>query len=164
MKTSNSLLDNLKSGFATIVIPVEIAIAVVIYLFVLGNPANFQGNDPLNHPLPGNYLAIVYKGGIIVPILLSLLMMVLTFGIERLLTISRATGKGSIKNFVQNTRTLLKSNNIAQAIAECDRQKGSVANVVKAGLSKYSEVAKDSNIETEKKIALVQKDIEETTQ
>ncbi len=164
MKTSNSLSDNLKSGFAAIVIPIEIGIAFVIYYLVLGNPANFQGNDPANHPLPGNYMAIVYKGGIIVPILLSLLMMVLTFGIERLLTISRATGKGSIKNFVQHIRALLKSNNIAQAIAECDKQKGSVANVVKAGLSKYSEVAKDNTLETEKKIALVQKDIEETTQ
>ncbi|MEO7989821.1 MAG: MotA/TolQ/ExbB proton channel family protein [Chryseolinea sp.] len=164
MKTSNSLSDNLKSGFAAVVIPVEIGLAIVIYLFVLGNPANFQGNDNLNHPLPGNYMAIVYKGGTIVPILLSLLMMVLTFCIERFLTISRATGKGSIKNFVQHIRTLLKSNNIAQAIAECDKQKGSVANVVKAGLSKYSEVSKDNSIETEKKIALVQKDIEETTQ
>src|SRR6478736_3378481 len=135
MKNSNSsLLDSLKSGFAAVVIPVEIVIAFLIYFFVLGDPANFQGNDPLNHPLPGNYKAIVYKGGIIVPMLISLLMMVLTFGIERLLTISRAKGKGSIKNFIQKVRSLLASNNVAQAVAECDKQRGSVANVVKAGL------------------------------
>lgn len=164
MKTSNSLGDSLKTIFAAIVIPVEIILAIFIYLYVLGDPANFQGNDPANHPLEGNYLGIVYKGGIIVPVLIAMLMMAITFGIERLITISRAKGNGSLNKFVFKIRGSLNSNNIAQAIAECDRQKGSVANVVKAGLLKFNEVAGNSAIEPEKKIALVQKDIEETTQ
>ncbi len=164
MKTSSSLSNSLKSVFAAVVIPIEILLAIGIYLFVLGNPANFQGNDPVNHPLPGNYLGIVYKGGFIVPILISLLMMVLTFGIERILTISRAKGKGNIKNFVQNIRALLSTNNLGQAIAACDHQKGSVANVVKAGLTKYSELSKANQIESDKKVLMIQKDIEETTQ
>jgi biopolymer transport protein ExbB len=164
MKTSTSLSDNLKSVFAAVVIPIELLLAIVIYLFVLGNPDNFQGNDPANHPLPGNYLGIVYKGGFIVPILISLLMMVLTFGIERILTISKAKGKGNIKNFIQKIRTLLSTNNVSQAITECDQQKGSVANVVKAGLTKYGELSKHNGIESDKKVLLIQKDIEETTQ
>ncbi len=164
MKTSTSLLDNLKSVFAAVVIPIELMLAIVIYLFVLGNPDNFQGNDPANHPLPGNYLGIVYKGGFIVPILISLLMMVLTFGIERILTISKAKGKGNIKNFIQRIRTLLSTNNVNQALTECDQQKGSVANVVKAGLTKYGELSKNNGIESDKKVLLIQKDIEETTQ
>jgi len=164
MKTSSSLSNSLKSVFAAVVIPIEILLAIAVYLFVLGNPANFQGNDPVNHPLPGNYLGIVYKGGFIVPILISLLMMVLTFGIERILTISRAKGKGNIKNFVQNIRALLSTNNLGQAIAACDHQKGSVANVVKAGLTKYGELSKTSQIESDKKVLMIQKDIEETTQ
>lgn len=164
MKTSNSLFDSLKSVFTAVVIPVEIILAVVLYLFVLGNPANFQGNDPANHPLPGNYLGIVFKGGFIVPILISLLMMVITFGIERVLTISKAKGKGNIKNFIQRIRTLLSTNNVNQAIAECDHQKGSVANVVKAGLTKYGELSKNGGVESDKKVLIIQKDIEETTQ
>jgi biopolymer transport protein ExbB len=163
MKTSNSLTDSLKSIFAAVVIPIEILIAIVLYIFVLGNPANFQGNDPANHPLPGNYLGIVYKGGFIVPILMSLLMMVLTFGAERILTIRRAKGKGSIKNFIQKIRTLLSNNNVGQAIAECDQQRGSVANVVRAGLNKYGELS-TSSLEADKKVLMIQKDIEETTQ
>ena len=163
MKTY-SLSESLKSIFAAVVIPLEILLAIVLYVFVLGNPANFQGNDPVNHPLPGNYLGIVYKGGFIVPILISLLMMVLTFGIERIFTISRAKGKGNIKNFVQRIRTLLSANNVGQAIAECDNQKGSVANVVKAGLTKYGELTKVNGIESDKKVLMIQKDIEETTQ
>lgn len=164
MKTSISFFESLKSVFAAIVIPAEIAIAIFIYIYVLGDPSNFQGNDPANHPMPGNYLGIVYKGGFIVPILISLLMMVITFGCERLFTISKAKGKGNIKNFVLSIRALLSSKNISQALAECDKQRGSVANVVKAGLKKYTELVSANGIDEEKKVLMIQKDIEETTQ
>jgi biopolymer transport protein ExbB len=162
--SSSSLGDSLKSGFAAVVIPLEIAIAIVIYIYVLGNPDNFQGGDHANHPLPGNYLGIIYKGGIIVPMLISLLMMVLTFAIERFITISSAQGKNSTQSFIKKIKALLESNNIEQAVTECDKQKGSVANVVKAGLHKFSELSKNSSIEVDKRIQLIQKDIEETTQ
>lgn len=165
MKTSNSsLTESLKSVFAAVVIPVEIVLAFIIYLYVLGNPANFQGNDPANHPLPGNYAGIIYKGGFIVPILIALLLIVITFGIERMLTIMRARGKGNVKSFVLKIRSLLSANNLNQAIHECDAQRGSVANVVKAGLSKYHELSANPTLDAEKKVLLIQKDIEETTQ
>ena len=161
---SSSLGESLKSTFAVIVIPLELVIAVLIYLYVLGNPANFEGGDPNNHPLPGNWLGIIYKGRIVVAVLIALLMITLTFGIERLITISSATGRGSVKKFVGRIRALVSSGNISQAIQECDRQRGSVANVVKAGLLKFDELAHNTELEPEKKVLLVQKDIEETTQ
>jgi biopolymer transport protein ExbB len=165
MKNSNSsLIESLKSVFAASVIIIEIAIAFLIYFFVLGDGSHFQGGDPNNHPMPNDYFGIVYKGGILVPMLIALLMMVITFGIERILTISSAKGKGSVRSFITKIRSLLATNNVDQAIAECDKQKGSIANVVKAGLSKYNILAKDNSIETDKKIVLIQKDIEETTQ
>jgi len=162
--TSPSLGDSLKSGFAAVVIPLEIVIAIVIYVFVLGDGSNVQGGDHLNHPLPGNYLGIVYKGGPIVPMLLSLLLMVITFGIERYITISMAQGKGSTQSFIRKIKSLMESSNVEQALTECDKQKGSVANVVKAGLHKYNELTKNTAIEVDKRIQLIQKDIEETTQ
>lgn len=162
--TSPSLGDSLKSGFAAVVIPLEILIAIFIYLYVLGSPDNFQGGDNANHPLPGNYLGIVYKGGPIVPMLLSLLMMVITFGIERFITITMAQGKGSTQGFIRKIKSLMEASNVDQALTECDKQKGSVANVVKAGLHKYNELTKNTAIEVDKRIQLIQKDIEETTQ
>ena len=90
--------------------------------------------------------------------------MVITFSIERYFTINSAKGKGSIQKFVRKIKALVESNNIDQAMAECDRQKGSVANVVKAGLTKYSELTKSSNMEIDKRVQIIQKDIEETTQ
>ena len=97
------------------------------------------------------------------PLALGLLLMAFTFAIERQLTIGSAKGKGSVKAFVSRIRLLVAGGNINQAIAECDKQKGSVANVVKAGLLKYNELAGNNSIDGEKKIAMIQKDIEETT-
>src|SRR5260221_13390099 len=91
--SSPSLGDSLQSGFAAVVIPLEIVVATLLYVYWLGNGDNFQGGDSNGHPLPGNYLAIIYKGGYIVPFLMSLLMMVITFAIERMLTIGMAQGK-----------------------------------------------------------------------
>jgi biopolymer transport protein ExbB len=162
--SSGSLGDSLKSVFAAVVIPLEIILAILFYFFVLGDGSHFQGGDPENANLPGDYMGIVYKGGILVPVLISLLMMVITFAIERFITIFSAKGKGSIEKFVRKIKSLVESNNIDQAIVECDRQKGSVANVVKAGLSKYSELTKSSNIDVDKRVLIIQKDIEETTQ
>jgi biopolymer transport protein ExbB len=151
------------SVFASIVIPVAIVVSILIYLFILGNPANFEGGDPANHPLPGNYLGVVYKGGIIVPMLISLNLMVLTFAIERFLTISKAKGTRGIEAFVRTIRQKLNQNDISGAIAACDAQKGSVANVVRAGLGKYQEMSRDQVLPKDQKVLAIQKEIEEST-
>jgi biopolymer transport protein ExbB len=162
---SGSLSDSLKTGFAAVVIPLEIAIAYAIYFLVLGNPDNFVGGDSHNHPIEGNFLGLIFKGGpAVVPILIALLMLVLTFFFERLITINRAKGRGSLNKFVNKIRVLVANGDIQSALAECDKQRGSVANVVRAGLSKYTELSTDNSLDMDKKILLIQKDIEETTQ
>jgi len=153
-----------KSLFATLTIPIVIAVCVVIYLFVLGSPSNFIGNDPNNHPLPGNYLGMVYKGGFIVPILMSLFLIVITYSIERFITISKASGKGNTDSFLFKIRGLLLSNSIEQAVSECDAQKGSLGSVVKSGLRKYKEMQGDKELSKDQKVLAIQKDIEEATE
>ncbi len=149
------------SGFAGIAIPVLIITAILIYFFVLGNPSNFQGNNPINHPKEGNFLGIIYKGGIIVPILLSILMMVITFSIERLITITKAKGKSSINNFIAKVYSRITNNDITGAIQECDNQQGSVASVVKAGLSKYREMSETDDINKDQKAMAIKQELEE---
>lgn len=151
------------SGFAAIVIPVLIVSAILIYIFVLGNPANFQGNNPANHPKPGNYLGIVYKGGIIVPILLSILMMVITFSIERYITIFRAKGKGKVNQFIAKVHQKLSQREITTAIKECDEQRGSVASVVRAGLLKYKEMETVTELNKDQKVMAIKQELEEAT-
>ena len=151
------------SLFATIVIPLALIACVLIYMFVLGNPANFEGNDPANHPLPGNYLGIVYKGGWVVPLLLALNLMVFIFAIERAMTIGKAKGTKSVADFVRNISAKLNQRDVNGAIAACDVQKGSVANVVKAGLLKYKEMQNEPELLKAEKVAAIQKEIEEST-
>jgi len=150
-------------GFAGIVIPVLFIIAIVLFFFVMGNPQNFQGNNPSNLPKPGNYLGTIYKGGIIVPILMTILMMVITFSIERFISLTRAKGKGRISDFVIRVYQKLTTQDIDAAISECDSQKGSVANVIKAGLLKYKEVQSRKEMDKDQKVIAIKQEIEEAT-
>jgi len=151
------------SIFAGLAIVICIAIAWLLYLFVMGNGSNFEGGDNANHPLPGNYFGMVYKGGAIVPFLIGMFLMVIVFSIERFFVISKAAGNGNVDVFVKKVQQFLSSNNIESAISECDKQKGSVAAVIKSGLLKYKEVETDTVMDTEQKCLAIQKDIEEAT-
>lgn len=162
-KGSSSFMSNLKSLFAAIVIPTTIVVAALIYVYILGNPSNFQGGNPENHPVAGNYLGVIHKGGIIVPIIISLLLMVVTFAIERIITISKASGKGRVEVFIHKIRQFLSNNDVDGAIAECERQKGSIANVVNAGLIKYKQMTNEKDLDKDSKVAAIQKELEETT-
>ena len=77
-------------GFPLIVSALAIAICIVIgvfiYKMVLGAPSNFEGGDP-DKGHPHNLLGTMYKGGFIVPILIGFLLTVITFAIERFITI-----------------------------------------------------------------------------
>ena len=148
--------------FAALTIVICIVIGILIWKFVMGHPSNFENNDPEGHPLPGNYLGMVYKGGFIVPVLMGLLLMSLVFSIERFFVIGKAAGKANVEKFVKNVQTLVAQGKVDEAIAECDAQEGSVANVVRAGLTKYQEVKKEG-FDSEKATETIQKEIEEAT-
>jgi len=155
-------------GFPLIVSALAIVICLGIGLFIykgiLGAPSNFEGGDPdKGHPLNGNILGTMYKGGFIVPILIGFLLTVFAFAIERFITISKASGKGSTDKFVAKIKTLIAQHDFDGAIAECDRQKGSLANVVHEGILKYRFVENDSAMDKEAKVHAIQKALEEAT-
>jgi biopolymer transport protein ExbB len=156
-------LKGIFTSFATIVIPVLFIVAIILFFFVMGNPQNFQGNNPANLPKPGNYLGTIYKGGIIVPILMTILMMVITFTIERFISLTKAKGKGSISAFILSVYQQLRKPDIDAAISECDSQKGSVANIIKAGLLKYKEIQSRNDMDKDQKVVSIKQAIEEAT-
>ncbi len=164
-KPTTAQKENSKGSgiFAGLAIVICIVIGWLLFLFVMGDGSNFEGGDPANHPLPGNYFGMVYKGGYIVPFLMSMLLMVVVFSIERFLVIGKAAGTGNVDAFVRKVQGFLASNNVDAAIGECDKQKGSVAAVIKSGLKKYKEVETDNVMDTEQKCLAIQKDIEEAT-
>lgn len=150
-------------SFSALVIPVALVVAILVFKFVMGNPVNFQGNDPENAALPGNYYGIIFKGGYIVPILMTLLLTVITFVVERMIAIAKASGKGNVVNFVQVVKADLQKNDIESAITACDAQRGSVANVVRSVLVKYRLLEKDSTMAKDQKLSALQKEVEEST-
>ena len=117
--TKKSQIVGIKN--AGIVIICCFIIAVCIYHFLLGNPSNFMNNDPNNHPLPGNFLGTIYKGGIIVPVIQTLLLTVLALSIERYFALRSAFGKGSLAKFVANIKAALAAGDIKKAQEICDK-------------------------------------------
>jgi len=165
MKATKTAKTKTKSkiGFAGLVIPLALAASICVYLFVMGDGSHFVGGDHHNANLPGDYFGIVYKGGFIVPLLMTLLLTVLVFVVERQLTISRAAGKGNVNNFVHAVKAYLAENNVEAAIEACDKQKGSVANVIRAVVVKYRLLEGDSSMVKDQKLTSLQKEIEEAT-
>ncbi|HXL56085.1 MAG TPA: MotA/TolQ/ExbB proton channel family protein [Chitinophagaceae bacterium] len=145
-----------------------IILGYVIWRFVIGNPSNFTKPDldggfwPNHQGAKGNFPRM-YLGGIIVPLLIGTLLTVITFVIERFLTVTKATGRGSIAEFIRKVQYHLANRDVDKAMAECDRQKGSVGNVMKAGLRKYKEMITNSELTTEQKVLSIQKEVEEAT-
>ncbi len=132
-------------------------------MFVFGDASHFQGGNNENLPIDGDYFGIIYKGGSIVPILFTCFLIVLVFSIERFITIGRANGSGSIDEFVRKVKGQLDRNEVEAAIKECDRQKGSVGNVVKTALVKYQQLRTDTELTKEQKLVALQKEVEEAT-
>ena len=97
-------------GFSSLVSSIAIAIALIIgfivYSKIFGDPGNFVDGDNTGEPLEGNYLAIVYKGGIIVPFLLATNFIIIIFTIERFVSLAKAKGKGNINKFVVKVKGL----------------------------------------------------------
>ena len=105
----------------------------------------------------------MYLGGIIVPILIGTFLTMITFVVERFLTIMKASGTGSNADFVRKVQYHLANRNVDAALAECDKQRGSVGNVMKAGLHRYKEMTTNSQLSTDQKVLAIQKEVEEAT-
>lgn len=158
-KESSSKGGNIFSG---LVIVGCVLVGVLVWKFIMGDGSNFEGGVNTGHPIPGNYLAMVYKGGAVVPVLMGLFLMVIVFSIERFFVISKAGGKGNLDTFMTNVQTSIKQGNIDEAIAVCDKQEGSVANAIKSALIKYQDVKKEG-FNSEDAAETIQKEIEEAT-
>lgn len=129
--------------------------------------ADPQGEPPMHwtaaEPAKDDTFGLIYKGGWVIPIGLTILLVIFLFVIERFITIFRAGGKGNTDVFVKKVRRALAKGNIDEAAKLCDGQRGSVGNVIKAGLRKYKEMEAAGDLEKEQKKAAIQAELEEAT-
>lgn len=167
--SSTSVQPKRSSNVIAWIAPVGcIILGFLIWRFGLGSAGNFTNPDPHGgfwpkHQGPKSGLSRMYEGGIIVPLLIGTLLTVITFIIERMLTVSKASGKGNIAEFIRKVQYHLANKNVDAALTECDKQKGSVGNVMKAGLRKYKEMITDTELDHEQKVLAIQKEVEEAT-
>lgn len=139
-----------------------------IWRFIMGNPDGFGQPDLTGGIWPKHLKPIddfhrIYEGGIVVSLLIGMMLIAITFSIERYLTIRKALGNGSIADFVRKVQYHLANRNIDAALSECDRQRGSVANVMKAGLRRYKEMTGNTELSTDQKVMAITKEVEEAT-
>jgi len=146
---------------ASLVILVCLIIAILFYMFVLGAPSNFK--DTVNKEGPLNLLGTVYKGGVVVPVLITCFLTVIVLCVERWIALAKAKGKGNTTKFVEEVKAALRNRDLAKAEDLCRKQKGTVGAVVYATLQKYKEMDKDTLLSKEQKLAAIQGTLEEAT-
>lgn len=156
-----------KSGFggiknAWVIIVICFVVAYCFYEYFLGDSANFANGDKEGHPL--NMLGTVYKGGIVVPVILTLLCTVIALGVERYFALRSAFGKMSLAKFTAQVKAAIKAGNFTEAKNLCNKMQGSVANVVLASINAYEEVEKVGGMKKTQKVAKIQQAHEEATQ
>jgi biopolymer transport protein ExbB len=106
-----------QSLFITILLVVAFAIAAAIYVWLLPQ--------------------FIRDGGPLVIALIALTIMVTTFIVERLLSLRKAQGRGALTNFLRTIQIEVNQGNVGAAIDACDKQRGSLANVLRSGLERY---------------------------
>ncbi|MDX2249275.1 MAG: MotA/TolQ/ExbB proton channel family protein [Bacteroidia bacterium] len=176
----------LKAIFPLLAILVCFVVAEVAFWKGFGHPSNFKNGVQLDKDYqewvkagrvggeesapptaqdqePANTYGLVYKGGWVIPIGMTLALVLFTFTIERGITVSRAGGKGNTDVFVKKVRNLLAKGNVDGAAQLCDKQRGSVGSVIKAGLRKYKEMEVAEDLEKDQKKIAIQTEIEEAT-
>jgi biopolymer transport protein ExbB len=152
----------MKNMFNIIVITLAMIIAFLIYAFVFGNPDNFE-DAAKKKPKPGNVIGMIYTGGPIVGILMGLIIISITFSFERYFSINKAKGKGDISSFVKKVIDSLAKGEYDAALAECEKQRGSMANILRAAIERFKAIENDPEYSTEKKMEEVQRAVDEAT-
>jgi len=169
-KEVSSNVSGIKS--ASIVVLICFIFALIIFFCGLGLPSNFKvtpdtgfanGFFSLDKEGPQNLAGTMFKGGIIVPVLLTCFLVVVVLAVERWIALSKAKGKGNTTKFVENVKAALRNHDIAKAEDLCRKQQGTVGAVVYATLQKYKEMERDTVLTKEQKLASIQATLEEAT-
>jgi biopolymer transport protein ExbB len=131
---------------------------ITIVAFVLG----YVIWGPILGSAPkGSITHSVHQGGPLVIILIAVLFMLLCFVVERFLSLRVAKGTASVQVFFKSLIEMLRAKDYDGALAACDKQRGTTANVLRAGIDRYVTVKDNKALDSDKKIGLVQSAIEE---
>lgn len=143
---------------ATLIIVFCAIIAHVFFYYVAGNESNF---DAKGHPI--NAFGTLFQGGFVIPIVITLLLTAVALGVERFFAMRKARGTGNLVKFVNEVKQKLAAQDMEGASKLCDKQKGSVANILRSAIIRYEDIYKDTQLSNDEKAALVAAEVEEAT-
>jgi len=133
-----------QSAFIIALLVAALAISAVIYFYFLPQ--------------------FIRDGGYLVIMLIALSIMVITFIIERSFSLRKAQGQGSLPKFLKDVEKAVEVRDFALAVSLCERQKGSIANILQSGFERILELRnRKKPVSQEKLVAEVQRSIEEAT-
>jgi biopolymer transport protein ExbB len=132
------------SVFNTIVLIVSFILGYVIYEYMLPK--------------------FIQDGGPLVILLVAIVIMLIAVIFERWMSLKKANGKGPLPKFLKNVQLAVNSGDIDGAIQQCDKQRGSCANVVRTGLERYKMIVEEGDVKGQKELMEnIQRSIEEAT-
>jgi len=82
----------------------------------------------------------MHKAGYLVAALIMLIILQTAFIIERIWSLRKAQGRGPLPQFLNEVSKRLHTGDIDGAIKACASQRGSAANVIRAGLERYQQL------------------------
>ncbi len=106
---------------------------------------------------------MIHKGSSIVILQLAFIIILITYSIERGITLRRASGKGKNKLFAQQIKSLLVRDDFEGVEAACNAQRGSVANVVRKGIETFRHTSDLDILGPEEKAFRLKRELEEAS-
>ena len=153
----------MKNWTNAIIIVLCLVAAYAFFYLVLGAEGNFK--DPVTGAVdmhnPQNALGMIFTGGPLVGLLVACILMALTYMVERFLSISKASGASDMHTFGRSIIEKLDKGDLNGAVAACDQQRGSLANVLKGAIERFKSVENDASLNKDQKLSDVQRVIDE---
>lgn len=144
----------MKQGtFTIITLVAALVISAVFYWAILPVMDKGVEETPLIHQIS--------LAGPVVPILLMLTLMLLTFILERIFTLAKARGTAPLSIFFSHFTKAVREAKYDEASQLCDKQRGSAAAVLKAASDQYMRTKDDKSMSTDKRISETQRAINE---
>ena len=142
----------MKQGtFNAVLILIAFTIGFIVFFVIFGNAPK----DSILHEM--------YQGGPLISVLIAMSIMVVTYIVERLLSLKKANGTASQEKFLADVIKNLNDDNFDGAIKNCDKQRSSLANILKKSISRYTEVTNLKGFTKKERIEEVKRVLEETT-
>lgn len=159
MTPSGSFLSNLRDK-VTGIKPGLFNGVLLLTAFVVGFTIFFT---VLRSAEEGTILHNAYEGGPLIAALMAMSIMVATYIFERLLSLGKAQGVAPMPEFLRKVIAAINGNQLDDAVRSCDLQRGSMANILRTGLSRYREVVGNGSLNQKEKIEEVKRVMEEAT-